>query len=87
MRKSLLTAILSTGAVMMFSAGQLFACPMCWSALTHSPEGARMADGFQSGILLLIMTPFLLAGVIGFRIYKALSSRAGIADSVADRLT
>ena len=54
-----------------FSSGTLLACSTCWSSFFHSAEGLRMADGFRNGILFLLLTPFALAGTIGYRIYKA----------------
>ena len=45
---------------------------MCWSGLSHSAEGMRMAGGFQNGILFLLAVPFLIVALIGSRIYQAL---------------
>ncbi|MBI1748761.1 MAG: hypothetical protein HYR55_19570 [Acidobacteria bacterium] len=44
-------------------------CQMCKTGLTNSPEGNRLVDGFRSGILLLIITPYVLVATIGVVIY------------------
>lgn len=62
-------------AVLVVPSGAAFACPMCWTGLSHSAEGMKMAGGFQSGILFLMLTPFLIAGVIGVRLYRAYAIR------------
>ena len=61
-------------AVLPLCAGNLLACPVCWSGLSHSAEGMRMAGGFQNGIIFLLAVPFLLAGIIGYRIYQAVTA-------------
>lgn len=73
-RQRLLTACLIV-AVSVLPSGAALACPMCWAGLSHSAEGMKMAAGFQSGILFLMITPFLIAGVIGFRLYRAYAIR------------
>lgn len=44
-------------------------CSMCRRALVASAEGERLARGFNSGILFLLVVPFLILGVIAFLIY------------------
>ena len=45
-------------------------CAMCWSALAHSAEGAGLIRGFNSGILFLLLVPFLVAGALTLLVYK-----------------
>lgn len=60
-----------------FCPAELFAqCAMCWSALTHSPEGGALIRGFNDGILFLLLVPFLVAGAVGFLVYNAVSRHA-----------
>ncbi|MEM3063564.1 MAG: hypothetical protein QW303_08500 [Nitrososphaerota archaeon] len=47
-------------------------CPMCKKALENSAEGQNLAAGFNAGILLLLATPFLVIGAIGFFVYRAI---------------
>ena len=66
--------ILPAGGAIAF--GQLFSgnlaaqCQMCRVALTNSAEGQRWTQGIHAGILLLLTTPFLIAGCIAFLIYR-----------------
>ncbi|MFQ5695613.1 MAG: hypothetical protein ACE5HB_06460 [Terriglobia bacterium] len=46
-------------------------CAMCRTALANSPEGQRLAGGFNQGILFLLGAPFLIAGMMVFRIVRA----------------
>ena len=59
-------------ASLLFSPGKLPAqCAMCWQTLANSAEGASLVRGFNDGILFLLAVPFLVVGIIGFRIYRA----------------
>jgi hypothetical protein len=44
-------------------------CPMCRTALTESPEGQKMAQGFNRGILFLLGAPYLVFGTIAGSIW------------------
>lgn len=46
-------------------------CPMCKTGLISSPEGQKMAGGFNQGILLLVGVPFLLVGAVAWKIVSA----------------
>jgi hypothetical protein len=57
--------------VSLFATANLSAqCAMCRTALTNSPEGQRWAHGINAGILLLLLAPFLIAGLIAFLICR-----------------
>lgn len=72
---------LGVGA-MLFTMGQgllVAQCEMCKTGLTNSPEGARLIDGFRSGILMLMITPYLLVGALGLVLYSAHRRRTAAA--------
>ncbi len=47
-------------------------CPMCKAAAESSlKEGSGAAKGLNKGILYLFFTPFILIGVVGYKVYKA----------------
>lgn len=45
-------------------------CAMCRTALASSPEGQRLASGFNDGILFLLGAPFMVVGAMVFLIFK-----------------
>jgi hypothetical protein len=51
-------------------AGLLAQCATCTTALTNSEEGRRWAQGINSGIILLLLAPFLIFGAIALQIYS-----------------
>ena len=58
-------------ASLLYSPAELPAqCAMCWQTLANSAEGASLVRGFNDGILFLLVVPFLVVGIIGFRIYR-----------------
>lgn len=49
----------------------LFAqCAMCRTGLVNSPEGQRMAQGFNKGILFLLAAPFAVTGAMALLIFR-----------------
>jgi hypothetical protein len=70
LQRAISVALRATAAISIAGCNNLLACPNCWRSLASSPEGMRMADGFQHGIFFLLLMPFVLAGTIGYRIYK-----------------
>ncbi|HDY86939.1 hypothetical protein LCGC14_1741620 [marine sediment metagenome] len=47
-------------------------CPMCKGIAESSlKEGSGAAKGLNTGILYLFFTPFILIGVVGYKVYKA----------------
>lgn len=58
------------GGTLVLPGRALAQCAMCWSTLAHSPEGATLVRGFQSGILFLLLVPFLVVGALAFLIVK-----------------
>ena len=71
--KKIMRAAVGIGAaLLLLSPAELPAqCAMCWQALANSAEGASLVRGFNDGILFLLAVPFLVVGIIGFRIYRA----------------
>jgi hypothetical protein len=62
--------------IMLFLARDLAAqCAMCRTALTQSAEGERWSRGINAGILLLLATPFLIAGACLLVIFRDQTSR------------
>ncbi len=45
-------------------------CAMCKSAVQAS-DAINFVEGLRSGILLLLVMPYLIVGSIGFAIYRA----------------
>lgn len=69
------------GATWLLASGAALAqCPICKRALVHSAEGARLARGFNAGILFLLIVPFLLFGIIAFLVHKAQRQNAFLAE-------
>ncbi len=50
-------------------------CAMCRTGLTQSPEGQKMARGFNQAILFLLAAPYLLVGTVALQILR-LQARA-----------
>lgn len=46
-------------------------CALCRTALTQSPEGQRMAAGFNAGIIFLFAAPFVIGGGIAVYLFRA----------------
>jgi hypothetical protein len=51
-------------------------CAMCKTGLTNSPEGQRLASGFNTGILFLLAAPFLIVGVFAILVLAARRTHA-----------
>ncbi len=45
-------------------------CAMCRTGLTNSPEGQKLANGFNIAILFLLSAPFVVVGTIAFLIFR-----------------
>lgn len=50
-------------------------CAMCKTGLLNSPEGQKLASGFNAGILFLLSVPFLIVGTLALLIVKAQRKR------------
>jgi len=74
MRKNwALSALLPAGliaAALSWPAGLLAQCAMCRATLANSDEGRRWAQGIDSGVILLLLAPFLIFSAIFLRIYS-----------------
>ncbi len=69
-------AVLAT--VLIISDTAFAQCSMCRTAMLNSPEGQKLARGFNDGILFLLSVPFFVVGTIAFRLRKVyLGSREG----------
>jgi len=70
---------LKVGLVLVFVLGLTAAawsqCAMCRTGLAQSPEGQKMARGFNQAILFLLAAPYLLVGTVAFQILR-LQARA-----------
>ncbi len=77
--KPILFAMGATVVLLGASAVAVAQCAMCRTGLTHSPEGQRLATGFNSGILFLLSAPFIVVGTIAFLIFRPHLRRALLA--------
>ena len=46
-------------------------CSMC-RAVIESEEGQKTAKGINNGILYLMTIPYLLVGIVGWKVYRIL---------------
>ena len=46
-------------------------CSMC-RAVIESEEGQKTAKGINNGILYLMAIPYLLVGIVGWKVYRIL---------------
>ncbi|MBI4465327.1 MAG: hypothetical protein HY647_11540 [Acidobacteria bacterium] len=68
------------------ASGELWGyCAVCQTALLNSPEGQRMAEGFNSGILFLLAAPFLVAATVAFTVFKVHRRLPGLRVLVSKR--
>lgn len=74
--KPILLAIGATVALLLAVDVVFAQCAMCRTALLNSPEGQKMANGFNSGILFLLSAPFLVVGMMVILIFKPYLGRA-----------
>ncbi len=52
-------------------------CAMCKAiAETNQASGSSVADGLNSGIMYLMVFPYLLMGAVGYAIYRHKKQRA-----------
>jgi hypothetical protein len=59
-------------ALVFATAGRVSACPNCKEAVSAQPaEAARMADGFNWSILLMLGVPFSMLGAGAFAVRRA----------------
>lgn len=78
MRAPALLLLLVAAALLVSLASPLGAqCAMCKTALTQSPEGQRIARGFNEGILFLLAMPYLTFATVGFSFWWTRTRRAG----------
>ena len=50
-------------------------CVMCATALASSPEGQALAGSFRYGIMILLVSPYIILGSIGYAIFRAFRKR------------
>lgn len=77
--KAILFAMRATMVLLVASDVAFAQCAMCRTGLTNSPEGQRLANGFNSGILFLLSAPFVVVGTIAFLIFRPHLRRALLA--------
>ncbi len=71
-------AFAALATVLIISDTAFAQCAMCRTAMLNSPEGQKLARGFNHGILLLLSVPFFVVGTIAFRLRKVyLGGREG----------
>jgi len=68
MRKHLVT-VAALAALVATASSAAAQCAMCKTALTQSPEGQRMVQGFNTGILFLLVMPYLVFGTIALSLW------------------
>lgn len=67
--KKLLLILLFAFAGLVFTTNSVSAqCSIC--AKTTQQMGEKPAKGFNSGIIYLMLTPFAIAGFIGYRLWR-----------------
>lgn len=49
----------------------VFACPLCKSAIETSTESQSISQGFNMAILVLLVPPVIVFGMIFFAAYKS----------------
>jgi len=52
-------------------------CSMCQTGLTQSPEGQKMAKGFNQAILLLLAFPYAVAGAFAVLLLRTRARAQG----------
>ncbi len=77
--KAILFAVRTTMVLLVASDVAFAQCAMCRTGLTNSPEGQRLASGFNSAILFLLSAPFVVVGTIAFLIFRPYLRRALLA--------
>lgn len=71
-RKRLVVLLGLVAAIAALSVSPLSAqCAMCRTALTESPEGQQLADGFNTAILFLLGAPYLVFGTLAGSLWIA----------------
>ncbi len=70
-RKSVLFAMAIIAALLAAAEAVFAQCAMCKTALLNSPEGQKMASGFNNAILFLLGAPFVIIGMMAFLVFKA----------------
>jgi hypothetical protein len=71
MIRTILTIVGAAALLLLTTSGLSAQCEMCRTALTQSPEGLRWSRGINSGIMLLLAAPFLIAACGLAVIYRA----------------
>ena len=77
--RSIHAVLIATAVVALLLSSSVAAqaqCSMCKTGLTNSPEGQRLARGFNTGILFLLSAPFVVAGTIALLILRSHLRRA-----------
>jgi hypothetical protein len=65
-------ALIGTALLTLACAGESSACPNCKEAVSAQPaDVARMADGFNWSIMLMLGVPFSMLGVGAFAVHRA----------------
>jgi hypothetical protein len=53
--------------------GTMLACPNCKEAYTEA--GVSLSSGYSPSILFLMITPFVVMGIVGLRIYFSVKKK------------
>ncbi len=61
--------------VILFSDPLYGQCSMC-RAVLQSGENTTVAKAINNGIVYLMVIPYILVGLVGFRIFKALKKKS-----------
>ena len=69
MKQRLILFIFIISFLLFFNAGSRAQCSIC--AKTTQQMGEKPAKGFNSGIVYLMLTPFAIMGVVGYRWWKS----------------
>ncbi len=67
----MLLAFAALAIVLVASDAAFAQCAMCRTAMLNSPEGQKLARGFNDGILFLLSVPFFVVSVIACLVRKA----------------
>ena len=76
MRNKLRTLLMLVGAFGALQVSGFAQCIMCSTALASSPEGQALAGSFRSGIMILLVAPYIVLGTIGYAVFRAYRKRA-----------
>ena len=67
--KKLLFILFLVGCFLMFNNGAFAQCSIC--AKTVMQMGTKPAEGFNTGIIYLMVIPYIAIGIVGYRWWKS----------------